>query len=266
MGGSCKASYTALLNQVAGLYIVSLVPEFLLRFVALVLARCLFRLRVVGDEHLPVSGAAIVVCNHVSLVDALLLMAASPRPMRFIMDRRIFAVPVLGCLFGLAKAIPIPIAPQAEDPQAYAAAFDAADRVLAEGKLLCIFPEGGISRDGTLQPFKVGVMKILARRPVPVVPVALQNLWGSCFSRIERAAARCCGRCGAACSARSAWPPGRRWRPSCCAAGCWPWLRLEAADAGAGAGAGARGVAWRAMVQGPRPVFPSIGGPPCGWR
>jgi 1-acyl-sn-glycerol-3-phosphate acyltransferase len=103
--------------------------------------------------------------------------------MRFIMDHRIFAVPVLGWLFRLAKAIPI--APQKEDPAAYAAAFAAADQVLAEGDLLCIFPEGGITRDGALQPFKGGVMKILEKRPVPVVPVALQNLWGSYFSRIE---------------------------------------------------------------------------------
>ena len=181
---------TALLNVVVGLYIFLLVPEYLLRFVAFLLSRCLYRLRVLGDEHLPLRGAAIVVCNHVSCVDALLLMAASPRPMRFIMDHRIFAVPVLGWLFRLAKAIPV--APQAESPQAYAAAFEAADRVLAGGDLLCIFPEGGITRDGTLQPFKAGVMKILARRPVPVVPVALRNLWGSYFSRIEggRAIAR----------------------------------------------------------------------------
>jgi 1-acyl-sn-glycerol-3-phosphate acyltransferase len=99
------------------------------------------------------------------------------------MDHRIFAVPVLGWLFRLAKAIPI--APQDEGPQAYAAAFDAADRVLAEGDLLCLFPEGAITRDGTLGPFKPGVMKILQRRPVPVVPVALCNLWGSFFSRVE---------------------------------------------------------------------------------
>ena len=181
---------TALLNGVVGLFLFLLVPEYLLRFVAFGLSRGLYRVRVVGDEHLPVRGAAIVVCNHVSRVDALLLMVASPRPMRFIMDHRIFAVPLLGGLFRLAKAIPI--APQADDPQAYAAAFDAADRVLADGGLLCIFPEGGITHDGTLQPFKAGVMEILARRPVPVVPVALINLWGCCFSRIDggRAMAR----------------------------------------------------------------------------
>jgi 1-acyl-sn-glycerol-3-phosphate acyltransferase len=174
---------TALLNVLVGAYIFLLVPEYLLRFVAFLLSRLIYRFEVRGDVHLPTSGAAVVVCNHVSYVDALLLMAASPRPLRFIMDHRIFAVPVLGWLFRLAKAIPI--APEREDPAAYAAAFEAADRVLAEGDLLCIFPEGAITRDGTLQPFQGGVMKILKRRPVPVVPVALHNLWGSFFSRIE---------------------------------------------------------------------------------
>ncbi|GCL64527.1 MFS transporter [Pseudaquabacterium pictum] len=174
---------TALLNVLVGAYVFLLVPEYLLRFVAFGLSRLIYRFEVQGDRHLPTTGAAVVVCNHVSYVDALLLMAASPRPLRFIMDHRIFAVPVLGWLFRLAKAIPI--APERENPAAYAAAFEAADRVLAEGGLLCIFPEGGITRDGQLQPFQGGVLKILKRRPVPVVPVALHNLWGSFFSRVE---------------------------------------------------------------------------------
>jgi 1-acyl-sn-glycerol-3-phosphate acyltransferase len=167
---------------VAG-YIFLIVPEYLLRFVAFMLTRCVYRFRIRGDEHIPVSGAAILVCNHVSFVDAVLLLAASPRPIRFLMDHRIFAQPVLGWLFRLAKAIPI--APQKDDPAAYEAAFAAAGRVLDEGDLLCIFPEGGITRDGELGPFKGGVMKILQTHPVPVVPMALQNLWGSTFSRIE---------------------------------------------------------------------------------
>ena len=137
-----------------------------------------------GDEHIPVQGAAIVVANHVSFVDAVLLMAASPRPIRFIMDHRIFAVPVLGWLFKLGKAIPI--APQRDNAQVYEAAFAQARKVLEEGDLLCIFPEGGITKDGTLGEFKGGVMKILETHPVPVVPLALQNLWGSFFSRVER--------------------------------------------------------------------------------
>jgi 1-acyl-sn-glycerol-3-phosphate acyltransferase len=119
-------------------------------------------------------------------------MAASPRPIRFLMDHRIFQVPVLGWLFRLAKAIPV--APRSEDPAAYEAAFEAAARVLREGDLLGIFPEGGITRDGTLQEFKGGIAKILARAradglDVPVIPMALTNLWGSYFSRIEQGGA-----------------------------------------------------------------------------
>lgn len=174
----------ALLNAVVGLYIFLLVPEYLLRFLAFVLSRCVYRFRVRGDEHIPTRGAAILVCNHVSFVDAVLLMAASPRPIRFIMDHRIFAVPVLGWLFRLGKAIPI--AAQREDPAAYARAFEQARRVLDEGELLAIFPEGGLTRDGSLGEFKGGVMKILQTHPVPVVPLALQGLWGSFFSRVER--------------------------------------------------------------------------------
>jgi 1-acyl-sn-glycerol-3-phosphate acyltransferase len=173
----------ALANALVAGYIFLLVPEYLLRFVAWVLSHVVYRLRIVGDAHIPATGAAIVVCNHVSFVDAVLLMAASPRPIRFVMDHRIFKVPVLGWLFKLGKAIPI--APRGEDPAAYEAAFTAADAVLAEGDLLGIFPEGGITVDGTLQPFKGGIMKILERRQVPVVPVALVNLWGSFFSRAE---------------------------------------------------------------------------------
>jgi 1-acyl-sn-glycerol-3-phosphate acyltransferase len=174
---------TGLLNAVVAFYIFMLVPEYLLRFVAWILTRLVYRFRVVGDEHIPEKGAALLVCNHVSFVDAVLLMAASPRPIRFIMDHRIFATPVLGWLFRLGKAIPI--APQREDPAAYERAFDEARRVLAEGDLLAIFPEGGITKDGTLGEFKGGLMKILATHPVPVVPLALKNLWGSFFSRIE---------------------------------------------------------------------------------
>jgi len=174
---------TALANLLVGAYIFLLVPEYLLRFVAFVLSRVVYRFRVRGDEHIPAEGAAIVVCNHVSFVDAVLLMAASPRPIRFVMDHRIFQTPVLGWLFRLAKAIPI--APRSEVARVYDAAFEEAARVLAEGDLLGLFPEGGITRDGSLQEFKGGIMKILERQAVPVVPVALHNLWGSFFSRVE---------------------------------------------------------------------------------
>jgi 1-acyl-sn-glycerol-3-phosphate acyltransferase len=173
-------------NAVVAGYIFFLVPEYLLRFIAFVLTRTVYRFRIQGDTNIPATGAAIVVCNHVSFVDPVLLMAASPRPIRFLMDARIFRTPGLGTFFRLAKAIPI--ASRNDDPAAYEAAFAAADQVLAEGDLLGIFPEGGITSDGTLKPFKGGIMRILEQRPVPVIPLALQNLWGSFFSRVEGAA------------------------------------------------------------------------------
>ncbi len=172
-----------LANAVVALYIFLLVPEYLLRFVAWLLSHFVYRFKVTGDENIPTEGPAILACNHVSFVDAVLLQAASPRPIRFLMDHHIFKVPVLGWLFKLAKAIPI--APRSEDPAAYEAAFTTAAQVLKEGDLLAIFPEGGITKDGTLQEFKGGIMKILEQQPVPVVPMALTNLWGSFFSRIE---------------------------------------------------------------------------------
>jgi 1-acyl-sn-glycerol-3-phosphate acyltransferase len=111
----------------------------------------------------------------VSFIDAVLLLAASPRPIYFVMDHRIFRIPVLGALFRLAKAIPI--GPRSEDPGAYEAAFAASQKVLQEG---------GLTLDGKLQEFKGGIMKILEREPVPVIPMALTNLWGSYFSRVEK--------------------------------------------------------------------------------
>jgi 1-acyl-sn-glycerol-3-phosphate acyltransferase len=161
----------------------------LLRFVAWIMSRVVYRFKITGDEHIPVQGAAILTCNHVSYVDAVLLMAASPRPIYFVMDHRIFKQPLIGYLFKLGKAIPI--SPRAEDPAAYEAAFEAAAKVLRDGDLLAIFPEGGITKDGTLQPFKGGIMKILGNAErdgvtAPVIPMALTNLWGSYFSRIEK--------------------------------------------------------------------------------
>jgi 1-acyl-sn-glycerol-3-phosphate acyltransferase len=177
----------ALANAVVAAWIFLVVPEYLLRFIAWMLSRLVYRFRVSGGDNIPLQGPAVLVCNHVSFVDAILLMAASPRPIRFMMDHRIFRIPVLGWLFKLGKAIPI--APRGEDAAAYEAAFEAADAVLADGELIAIFPEGGITHDGALQPFKGGIMKILERRAVPVVPMALTNLWGSYFSRIDQGVA-----------------------------------------------------------------------------
>ena len=177
---------TAVLNVLVVGYVFWLMPEYIIRLVMLFVTRIVYRLKVRGELNLPTEGAAILVCNHVSFVDAIILGVTSPRPMVFIMDHRIFKTPGIGWLFKALKAIPI--APQKEDPQAYETAFERARQVLREGELLCLFPEGAITQDGQLQPFKAGIMKILETNPVPVIPAALHNLWGSTFSRIEGAA------------------------------------------------------------------------------
>jgi 1-acyl-sn-glycerol-3-phosphate acyltransferase len=172
---------TALLNIVVATYIYSLVPEFLLRFIAWVLVHTFYRIRLVHAERIPEEGAAVLVCNHVSYVDAIVIMAESPRPIRFVMDHHIFRSPFAGWVFRHAKAIPI--APSHEDPEMLTRAYEACARALTEGDLVCIFPEGKLTRTGDLNPFRHGVTEIIRRTPAPVVPMALRGLWGSVFSR-----------------------------------------------------------------------------------
>ncbi|ALP63427.1 MFS transporter [Paraburkholderia caribensis] len=172
---------TALLNVVVAIYIYSLVPEFLLRFFAWLMVHTFYRIRLVHAERIPEEGAAVLVCNHVSYVDAIVIMAESPRPIRFVMDHRIFRTPLVGWLFRHAKAIPI--APAHEDPEMLKRAYEACAKALDDGDLVCIFPEGKLTRTGEMNPFRHGVAEILRRKAVPVVPMALRGLWGSFWSR-----------------------------------------------------------------------------------
>jgi 1-acyl-sn-glycerol-3-phosphate acyltransferase len=172
---------TALLNVLVALYIFTLVPEFLLRFLAWILINTVYRVRRIGIEQIPQRGAAILVCNHVSYVDALVIMAASPRPIRFVMDHQIFKVPVLSWLFKTAKTIPI--APASEDAAVMQQAYDDIAKALAEGDLVCIFPEGKLTSTGEMNGFKGGIKKIVDGSQVAVIPMALRGLWGSWFTR-----------------------------------------------------------------------------------
>ncbi|MBP0599305.1 MFS transporter [Herbaspirillum sp. LeCh32-8] len=172
---------TAILNAVVAAYIFSLVPEFLMRFLAWLLIHTFYRVRVSNGEAITSHGAGVIVCNHVSYLDAIVIMAASPRPIRFVMDHHIFKIPVLSWIFRNARAIPI--APVKEDPWLTEKAFVDIAQALHEGELVCIFPEGKLTRDGELNPFRGGVQKIIERTPVPVLPMALRGLWGSLLSR-----------------------------------------------------------------------------------
>jgi 1-acyl-sn-glycerol-3-phosphate acyltransferase len=172
---------TALLNLVVAIYIFSLVPEFLMRFLAWLLIHTVHRVHTVDADRIPDEGAAVLVCNHVSYVDAIVIGAASPRPIRFVMDHRIFKLPLLGWIFRTARAIPI--APAKEDPWLMEKAYVDIAQALHEGDLVCIFPEGRLTHTGEINEFKGGVAKIIARTKVPVIPMALRGLWGHLLSR-----------------------------------------------------------------------------------
>ena len=176
----------ALLNAAVAVYIYGLVPEFLIRFMAWLLIKAAYRLRTEGAARIPEEGPAVLVCNHVSFVDSLVIASASPRPVRFVMDHRIFRTPILSYVFKHGRAIPI--APAKENPEIMEKAFAEVSAALKAGELVAIFPEGGITRDGELQTFRPGISRILAADPVPVVPMALSGLWGSFFSRVDGAA------------------------------------------------------------------------------
>ena len=171
----------AILNALVATYIYGLLPEFLMRFLAWVIISVFYRVRLDGADRIPDKGPAIVVCNHVSYMDPILLAGCLKRPMRFVMWYRIFDMPVLNWIFRQTKAIPI--ASARENETVMNAAFEAIDEELAAGNVVCIFPEGGLTTDGEIQRFRPGIERVLENRPVPVVPVALRRLWGSWFSR-----------------------------------------------------------------------------------
>ncbi len=169
------------LNVLVAAYIYTLLPEFLMRFLAWLITNFVYRLRPGGLNNIPTKGPVVVVCNHVSYMDPVILLGAVRRPMRFVMWYKIFHMPFLRFIFKNAKAIPI--AGARENKQMMDEAFEKVDAELEAGNVVCIFPEGGITRDGEIQRFRPGIEKIIARRPVPVVPAALGRLWGSWFSR-----------------------------------------------------------------------------------
>jgi 1-acyl-sn-glycerol-3-phosphate acyltransferase len=176
----------AIANALVALWIFTIVPEFAMRFLSWVLVRAMYRLRLHGIErHVPDEGPALIVCNHVSYMDALILAASIPRPVRFVMYYKIFNIPVMSWIFRTAKAIPI--AGARENPEMMQRAFDAIDAALADGEIVGIFPEGALTKDGEIAPFKSGVERILERardagRPVPVIPMALRGMWSSMWS------------------------------------------------------------------------------------
>ncbi len=170
-----------IMNAAVALFIFKLVPEFLMRFIIWMLIHTFYRVKKEGLENIPDEGPCVLVCNHVSFVDALVIGGCIQRPVRFVMDYRIFKIPVLNFVFRTAGTIPI--ASAKEDAVMLEKAYERIDAYLKDGEVVCIFPEGRITDNGDLYPFKKGITRIIERTPVPVIPMALRGLWGSFFSR-----------------------------------------------------------------------------------
>jgi hypothetical protein len=164
-------------------YIYTLIPEFLLRFLAWSVTNIFYRLKVSGRENLPLEGPFVIACNHVTFIDGFVIASGCPRPARFVMYYKYFDMPFMSRVFKDSKVIPI--AGAHEDREMMNAAFDKIAAELESGEVVCIFPEGKLTRDGTMHEFRPGIEKIVHRTPVPVVPACLNGLWGSYFSKKE---------------------------------------------------------------------------------
>lgn len=172
---------TALMNAAVAACIFSLAPEFLMRFLAWLLIHTIHRVHAVDTERIPATGPAVLVCNHVSYVDAIVIMAASPRPIRFVVDHSVFRIAILSWLFKTARAIPVAVAK--EDPWLMEKACAEIAQALHAGELVCFFSERKLASAEELNEFRRGIKKIIDRSPVPVIPMALRGLWGSMLMR-----------------------------------------------------------------------------------
>ncbi|NOS81916.1 MAG: MFS transporter [Nitrospira sp.] len=161
------------------LWALRLMPDVFIRLVLVILTNTLYRLRIVGQHHVPQSSGALLVPNHMSFIDGFLLMASVDRPIRFVVDAAYAAHPLFKWLMTAMKVIPIA---STGGPRIILRALRSAGQALDDGEIVCIFPEGQITRTGTLLPFRRGFERIVKGRQVPVIPVHLDRVWGSIFS------------------------------------------------------------------------------------
>jgi 1-acyl-sn-glycerol-3-phosphate acyltransferase len=146
-----------------------------------IVANLFYRIKVEGLSKIPKVGSVVLVCNHVTFIDWLILMGTINRPIRFVIHYSFMKKPLFR--FVLKKAKVIPIAGRWEDKNLLLSAFDNIKKVMDDGAVICLFPEGKITYDGELNRFRPGIEKIVSDSPAPVVPIALKGLWGSFFSR-----------------------------------------------------------------------------------
>ncbi len=171
----------ATLNFLVACYLFFQVPIFVVRFLVWVITHTVYRVKHKNLHHLPSQGGALIVCNHVSYMDALLLSAVCPRLIRFVMEEDYANLPPLKRFLHRAGVIPISATRKGSIRQA----FNEVEKALSEGHLVCIFPEGRLTHDGEMNEFMRGMDIILRRSPVPVIPMALKGMWGTYFSRYK---------------------------------------------------------------------------------
>ena len=171
----------AILNFLVAAYIFLQIPIFVVRFAMWVVTHTIYRVKHKNLHHLPEHGGALIVCNHVSYMDSLLLSAVCPRLIRFVMEEDYANLPPLRGFLRRAGVIPI----SASNRTSIRRAFNDVEKALSEGHIVCIFPEGRLTSDGEMNEFMRGIDIILRRTPVPVIPMALKGLWGSYFSRAK---------------------------------------------------------------------------------
>ncbi|WP_162046046.1 MFS transporter [Vibrio taketomensis] len=171
----------ATLNFLVACYLFFQVPIFVVRFLVWVITHTIYRVKHKNLHHLPSQGGALIVCNHVSYMDALLLSAVCPRLIRFVMEEDYANLPPLKRFLNRAGVIPISATRKGSIRQA----FNEVEKALSEGHLVCIFPEGRLTHNGEMNEFMRGMDIILRRSPVPVIPMALKGMWGSYFSRYK---------------------------------------------------------------------------------
>lgn len=178
----------ALLNAIVAIRIFLKVPIFAVRFLVWVLTHTMYRVKHKNLHHIPEHGGALIVCNHVSYMDALLLSAVCPRLIRFVMEEDYANYRPIRRFLQRAGVIPI----SANRKGSIRRAFTEVEEALQQGHIVCIFPEGRLTPDGEVQQFMRGMDIILRRSPVPVIPMAVKGLWGSYFSRYKAVLVRAC--------------------------------------------------------------------------
>ncbi len=175
--------FLAGLNLIVVIYIVYTIPAFFLRCIMWSVTHVFYRMSIYNLHNIPSEKPAVLACNHVSFMDAIIIGGVVKRPIRFVMDAQIADTKLAKYIFKLANVIPI--ASGIENKQILINAYEKIVQALKNNELVCIFPEGEITRNGEMNKLKSGILKIIHKTPVEIIPIAISGMWGSFFSRAD---------------------------------------------------------------------------------